>query len=1126
MKVPNVSQVNTENPATAIAGLKVRETIVGARHRAKALRFTPLMGSVSVLALAAMLTAGAPDSARADNECGTASSPYVNTCSSASYPSGITYTGVDGLQLELKNSSMVVGDPGVSVETSSGSTNGVNVDAFGFSSITTSTDNASGISVIGNGPGYVSVQVVSALGFTVGDITTTGDNAHGVYAEYTDTTTPAYLSSAGVSFSGGDITTSGQDSYGLYALNAGLGQSYAAWSQLDPTVTVTTAGYWGLLAETTNTANTGGVSVQAAGGVINSIGSGSTFQGGMMAKNVGLGKTFAQVSGTEINTNSDYGFGAASLTDNVNNTEDTTVQTFGGSVTTTGDGAHALYAASNGTGAVRVVLNDGTIQTSGANAYGMFANGTGTSSTTGSVVQVNGGTVTVSGTDSFAVSAYSPGRVAALSLSKGSIVATGDAQAAIGFASGTPVATNAAITIGSGMTVDASGTATNYAIWNDDDRAATNIVVTTSGTVTGDAMLGGGTSTFTLKGGSHTGNIYGDYDEFNGSPSDTTNQGADAFVWTGGSLNSGFYGQGGDDTATISVGTTGTNFSAALFDGGLGTDTITFLNTTNDGVVGANITDWEKFVVDGADIAFIDSALTLNGYTGSANGVGDFTVQNSGRAVTNTSAGDFTLTGNLFLADAASTFLSRGTGTTSITGDVTNSGILSMQDGQYGGDVTIGGNYTSTGGSLGIDVDFGALQSDVVTFGGAINGVTSIQIADIGASSTAGAILIADTTTATSIDQNEFTIGGGASGIYAYGLLYNLTGDPSIGTTPGLYLYAGGGNLQPYIPLYEAFQSVVLDMNKLPTMRQRVGKGYWVGGVIQPGSLGDEGEAQPAENTWLRIVGNFNHQDPKAAVTGYDYDVTSVEVQAGFDGLFYDGTSGRLVAGPTLRYVNGHAKIDSAYGSSAINPHGYGVGGTLTWYGSDGFYTDAQAEVTWYESQLKADDLANGVNDVDALGYALSAEVGQQMGGYNGMILTPQAQLYYSSVDIDSFTGAYSDDVVFNKGESLLARVGLALEQQSQWLDATGNPKRGNVYAIANIYHEFLNETTATVEQAFALSSKVAPWTGEIGFGGTYGWDADGQSYALYGEARASTGLDNFAGAYGYAANGGVKVRW
>ncbi|MEG6509303.1 hypothetical protein V6C03_10005 [Methyloligella sp. 2.7D] len=228
---------------------------------------------IAGLALAALLAAAAPNKALAADECGAPATE--NDCTSASYASGITYTGVDGLQLNLKNSSMVVGDPGVSVETSSGSTEGINVYGFGFSSITTSTDNTSGISAISNGPGYAQVQVGSGLGFTAGDITTTGDNAHGVYAEYTDTTAAANLSSASVSFSGGDITTSGQDSYGLYALNAGLGQTSAQWTAF--TSTLTTAGYWGVLAETTNTSNTGGVSAYAAGGVINSIGSGSTY---------------------------------------------------------------------------------------------------------------------------------------------------------------------------------------------------------------------------------------------------------------------------------------------------------------------------------------------------------------------------------------------------------------------------------------------------------------------------------------------------------------------------------------------------------------------------------------------------------------------------------------------------------------------------------------------------------------------------------------------------------------------------------------------------------------------------------------------------------------------------------
>ncbi|WP_319520478.1 hypothetical protein [uncultured Martelella sp.] len=75
--------------------------------------------------------------------------------------------------------------------------------------------------------------------------------------------------------------------------------------------------------------------------------------------------------------------------------------------------------------------------------------------------------------------------------------------------------------------------------------------LTTWGTVTGSAaMMGWRQLHLHAAGGSWTGDIYGDFD-----PSETpaANQGADNFIWSGGTLNSGFYGQGGNDTATIYV---------------------------------------------------------------------------------------------------------------------------------------------------------------------------------------------------------------------------------------------------------------------------------------------------------------------------------------------------------------------------------------------------------------------------------------------------------------------------------------------------------------------------------------------------------------------------------------------
>jgi outer membrane autotransporter protein len=286
-------------------------------------------------------------------------------------------------------------------------------------------------------------------------------------------------------------------------------------------------------------------------------------------------------------------------------------------------------------------------------------------------------------------------------------------------------------------------------------------------------------------------------------------------------------------------------------------------------------------------------------------------------------------------------------------------------------------------------------------------------------------------------------------------------------------------------------------------------------------------QSAPAlENVWGRISGDFSHLDPTSSTTGYKYDLSTFEMQAGVDGLFYDDGPGALVGGLTVHYRTGEAKFDSVHGDSKVHPDGYGFGGTLTWYGDNGFYTDGQAEATWYTSELKADDLYKGVENSDAFGYAVSVEAGQQfLLDSNDLILTPQGQLAWSSVDIDSFTGAYNDDATFDNGDSLKARLGLAVEKEFISTDANGLARRGNVYGIANIYHEFMGETKAVIEQSFTASSELDPWTGEIGFGGTYDWtDANNVNYGVYGEVTAATGLSG--GSYSYGGNLGFRVKW
>ncbi|WP_180900613.1 autotransporter outer membrane beta-barrel domain-containing protein [Martelella soudanensis] len=1001
-----------------------------------------------------------------------------------------------------------------------------------------------------------------------GDIATAGDGAHGVYAQAGGAGKVSMILQ-NYPDQGQQLSTTGDGAHGAYATS--LGGAIDLFIQGN--IITKGAGSYGVDAEILGTGASSDITAAVGKADISTQGAASH---GIYLKNHGKGNVVAAFSGEEVNGSSISTATDGSYAVYLESSNDGSAQ-FTGDVTkidTSGSGAHAIYVTNQDTGAAgnaSISYQSGHITTTGSGAYGLYAEALG-SGTADVTTSSNGfaSTINVSGADAFGVSAYSQGAATTVSLDDATITATGNAEAAVGFAerwSAGQAATQATITFGGNLIIDASGSAGQHAFYNADDQAGTNMNLTTTGTVTGSAMMGGGNSSFTLAGGSFTGNIYGDFD-----PSETPaiNQGSDAFIWSGGTLNSGFYGQGGNDTALIEV-PGSANFAAAILDGGedggapesrisSDIDEITFA-ASNDSVAGRNITNWEKFTVnENLAIKFIDDGMTLDGYDGgNANDMGDLYMLAGSSVMGGTRTGQsFTLNGNL-----------------------SNQGVLSMQDGAYGGNFIVEGDYTSNGGELALDVDFGDLKADVLTVGKDLGGVTQLEIADIGTTGNPGAVLIVDTTTGTHIDQNEFKLDKNdmtASGIYAYGLTYSLEGDPANGYPPGVYLSAVGNptpsppgppvppqpRLQPFVPLYEGYQSALLDMNKLPTMRQRVGKRAWLGAETpapvsppiltpkdpgyysQPGASVDSAgtpeisqngsqttvliplqQAVPAlENVWGRMSGDFSHLDPSSSTTGYKYDLSTFEVQAGVDGLFYDDGPGSLVAGLTVHYRTGEAKFDSVYGDSKVHPDGYGFGGTLTWYGENGFYTDGQAQATWYSSELKADDLYNGVENSDAFGYALSVEAGQQfLLDSNDLILTPQAQLAWSSVAIDSFTGAYNDDASFDNGDSLQARLGLAVEKEFISTDANGLARRGNIYGIANIYHEFMGETKAVIEQTFVASSALDDWTGEIGIGGTYDWtDANNANYGVYGEVTAATGLSG--GSYSYGGNLGFRVKW
>ncbi len=341
---------------------------------------------------------------------------------------------------------------------------------------------------------------------------------------------------------------------------------------------------------------------------------------------------------------------------------------------------------------------------------------------------------------------------------------------------------------------------------------------------------------------------------------------------------------------------------------------------------------------------------------------------------------------------------------------------------------------------------------------------------------------------------------------------------------------------QAGVPTYESYAQSLLGLNGVSTLQQRVGNRLWAGNgnrVIAQGAdpVGtpyaapeEAGVAIEGNGVWGRIEGAHNSIEPRFSTSRTDYDQNILKLQAGLDGLLLENEGGKLIGGVTVHYAHGKTKTNSVHGDGEISTDGYGFGGTLTWYGENGFYLDGQAQLTWYRSDLNS-TLANAtlVDGNDGFGYALSVEGGKRIAIDPAWSVTPQAQLVYSSVDYDDFTDTFGSRISIDRGDSLQGRLGLTLDHASSWQNANGQLDRAHVYGIANLYYEFLEGTKVDVAGVSFASEQDRLWGG-LGIGGSYTWNDD--KYAVYGEGLVNTSLNNFGDSYSVKGQVGFKMKW
>lgn len=457
---------------------------------------------------------------------------------------------------------------------------------------------------------------------------------------------------------------------------------------------------------------------------------------------------------------------------------------------------------------------------------------------------------------------------------------------------------------------------------------------------------------------------------------------------------------------------------------------------------------------------------------------------------------------------------------TGMVGDTSLGAAGAIAPGSNGiGMLTINGDYTGNGGLLQIETVLGndSSATDLLTITGASTGTTNVKVTNLGGGGgqTVDGIRIID-------------VGGASSGTFS--LIGDTVHDGQQAVIGGAYLYGlyqGTASIadgdwylrsilnpddtpvfQPAAPVIETYAASALQaFNTSESLQQRVGNRSWSGG--------NEGEG-----IWGRIDARHTSLGSDNSTTGASYEVDTWRLQAGADGVLQQTDAGSLVGGINLQLGTISAEISSAAGDGGIEGTAFGLGGALTWYGKEGFYFDAQGKLNWFDSTLSADLLSGPlVSGSSGFGYALSLEAGQQLALGDGWSVTPQAQLSYSSVDFESFE-SYGSTVALQSGDSLLGRLGISADYETQWQDPTGEAGRSHLYGIANLNYEFL-DGTATSVGADTLVNKADPLWGSVGLGGSVNWAGDALS--LYGEANLGTSLNNPGDSFSLGATAGIR---
>lgn len=332
----------------------------------------------------------------------------------------------------------------------------------------------------------------------------------------------------------------------------------------------------------------------------------------------------------------------------------------------------------------------------------------------------------------------------------------------------------------------------------------------------------------------------------------------------------------------------------------------------------------------------------------------------------------------------------------------------------------------------------------------------------------------------------------------------------------------------PSVPLYEAYPQVLLNLNRLSTLKQRVGNRFWADGseshIDATTRLSDQAASLIEQRGfWGRMEGSTGKVTPDHSLTDQNYDLDLWRMQAGMDGALLEKSNGILIGSLSAHFGRAEADVSSDDGHGKVETTGYGIGAAATWYGYNGSYIDLQSQATWFETDNSKNFTRSDTKNEKGFGYALSVEGGHRLEITPTWALTPQIQLIYSSVDFDSFRDGLNTKVSLKDGDSLEGRAGLALSKDKMWQADNGDKRRATVYGIGNLYYEFLDGTKVDVSRTY-FRNENEDFQAGLGIGGSYNWNND--KWSLYGETNVRGAFKNVSDNYSFNGTVGLRVKF